>query len=331
MGHRRYSAPRRGSLAFRPLGRAKSPVARTRFWPKVDGPPRLLGFSAYKAGMTHAYLVETNEFSVLKGKEIFTPVTVLDAPPVLVLGVRAYGDGGNGLTCLGEAWTGSLPDEVKGRIKGAKAGDLEKLRKVAQGAAEVRAVVSTLPARSGNPRKKPEVFEIGIGGGTPKERLEYGIQILGKEIDASKVFKPGEYVDVFSVSKGKGYAGVIKRRGAKIRDRKSNKPRRGIATLGAWNPSAVTYTTPRGGQLGYWQRAERNKLIVAIGNDPSKVNAPGGFIRYGLVPGNYVLLKGSVPGPSKRLVKLRVSARKRVKEPVPPSVVEVALASPQGG
>lgn len=318
-------------MAFRPLGRAKSPIARTRFWPKVEGQPRLLGFCGYKAGMTHAYVLETNEFSVLKGREIFTPVTVLDTPPLHVLGIRAYGDNGYGLTCLGEAWAESLPEELRKRIRQTKGGSLEKLRSIAQEIVEVRAIVSTLPTRSGNARKQPEVFEIGIGGGNPLERLEYGIQILGKELDVSKVLRPGEFVDVFSISKGKGYAGVIKRRGAKIRDRKSNKPRRSIATLGAWNPSAVTYTIPRGGQLGFWQRTDRNKLIIAIGNDPSKVNVAGGFIRYGLVPGNYVLLKGSVPGPAKRLIKLRISARRQVKEPIAPNVSEIALTSPQGG
>ncbi|MGQ9514102.1 MAG: 50S ribosomal protein L3 [Thermoproteota archaeon] len=331
MGHRRYSAPRRGSLAFKPLGRASSPIARIRFWPSVEGQPRLLGFSAYKAGMTHAYVVDTNEYSILKGKEIFTPVTVLDAPPLLVLGVRAYGHNGYGLACLGEIWNGSITEELRRRVKPIKTGDPEKLRSLAGKVVEVRAIVSTMPTRSGNVRKKPEVLEIGIGGGSPSERLDYGIQILGKEIDASKVFRPGEFVDVFAISKGKGYAGVIKRHGAKIRDRKSNKPRRGIATLGAWNPSAVTYTIPRGGQLGYWQRIDRNKLVLAIGNDPSKVNVAGGFIGYGIVPGNYILLKGSVPGPAKRLVKLRLSARKRVKEPEEPKINEIALTSLQGG
>ena len=36
MGHRRHSAPRRGSLAYLPRGRAKSFEARIRAWPKVN-------------------------------------------------------------------------------------------------------------------------------------------------------------------------------------------------------------------------------------------------------------------------------------------------------
>lgn len=330
MGRRRKRAPRRGSLAFRPKGRSRSPTARIRFWPKVDGPPRLLGFSGYKAGMTHAYVIETNEHSVLRGKEIFTPVTVLDTPPLFVLGARAYRYNGYGLSCITQTWTDKIPEEIRRRIRPIKPAGQKKLRDASEEIVEVRAMISTLPARSGGPRKKPEIFEVGLGGGTPQERLEHAIELLGKEVNVTSVFRPGEFVDVFSISKGKGFAGVIKRHGVKIRDRKSNKPRRGVASLGAWNPSAVMYTVPRAGQLGFWQRTERNKLVVDVGNDPEKVNARGGFIRYGLVEGSYVLLKGSVPGPAKRLVKLRISARKDVKEPKAPSVVEVAIVSPQG-
>jgi large subunit ribosomal protein L3 len=302
-----------------------------RYWPEVGGPPRLLGFPGYKAGMTHAYVVDANEHSVLRGKEIFTPATVLDAPPLFVLGIRGYGMGGAGLKCLAEAWAADVPEEIGRRIGKVKARAPDRLKELAQGIVEVRAIISTLPGRSGSGKKKPEVFEIGIGGGKAQERVDYAIGLLGKEVDASQVLKPGEFVDVFSISKGKGFAGVIKRFGVKIRDRKSNKPRRNVATLGAWNPSAVMSTVPRAGQLGFSQRTERNKYVLAVGNEPAKVNVNGGFIGYGLVPGTHVLLKGSVAGPARRLIKMRVSARRAVQQPTAPTITEIALASPQGG
>jgi len=332
LGHRRYSAPRRGSLSFRPLARSKTMTARIRYWPKIGGPPRLLGFPGYKAGMTHAYVVDTNEHSILRGKEIFTPVTVLDTPPLLILGIRGYGDDGSGLTCLAEAWAGNVPEYIEKRTRTIKPMPPDKLKELAQRMVEVRAIVSTLPTRSGSGKKQPDIFEIGLGGGTLQERIDYCIQLLGKEVDVSQALKPGELVDVFSISKGKGVAGVIKRHGVKIRDRKSNKPRRNVATLGAWNPSGVMSTVPRQGQLGFWQRTEgnRNKRVLAVGADPVSVNVKGGFLRYGLVAGAHVLIKGSVPGPPKRLVKLRISVRKTVQQPIAPSITEIALASPQG-
>ena len=51
MGHRRHSAPRRGSLAYLPRGRAKSMEARIRAWPKVNSDePKLLAHAGFKAG-----------------------------------------------------------------------------------------------------------------------------------------------------------------------------------------------------------------------------------------------------------------------------------------
>ena len=330
MGHRRHSAPRRGSLAFRPRARSKTMTARIRYWPKAEGPPRLLGFPGYKAGMTHAYVLDTNEHSVLRGKEIFTPVTVLDTPPLVVLGIRGYGDNGSGLACIAETWAGNVPEEIGKRIHAIKPTSPDKMKERSQMIVDMRVIVSTLPTRSGCGKKQPEIFEIALGGGTPQERVEYGIQLLGKEVDVSQALKSGEFVDVFSISKGKGLAGVIKRHGVKIRDRKSNKPRRNVATLGAWNPSGVMSTVPRQGQLGFWQRTERNKLVLTVGSDPANVNVKGGFLRYGHVPGAHVLLKGSVPGPPKRLIKLRISSRIRVQQPTAPSITGVALSSPQG-
>jgi large subunit ribosomal protein L3 len=49
MGHRKYSAPRRGSLAFYPRVRAKSEEARVRNWPELNDNTSLLGFAGFKA------------------------------------------------------------------------------------------------------------------------------------------------------------------------------------------------------------------------------------------------------------------------------------------
>jgi large subunit ribosomal protein L3 len=61
--------------------------------------------------------------------------------------------------------------------------------------------------------------------------------------------------------------------------------------------------------MGFHNRVEHNKRILLMGSDPERVNPQGGFKRYGEVKGDYVLLKGSVMGPSKRLIKLRKAAR----------------------
>ncbi|HID29469.1 MAG TPA: 50S ribosomal protein L3, partial [Desulfobacterales bacterium] len=84
--------------------------------------------------------------------------------------------------------------------------------------------------------------------------------------------------------------------------RKSRKHRRAVAALGPWKPPRMLYTVPRAGQMGYHQRTEYNKRILKIGEDGKEVTPRGGFIRYGLVRGPYILVNGSVPGPAKRLI-----------------------------
>ncbi len=106
MGHRKHSAPRHGSLGVRPRKRASKIVPRVRSWPEIVlDKPKLLGFAAYKAGMTHILVIDDRPNRDTTGKEIFVPVTILDAPPMLVLGIRAYKRFPmSGLLSIGEVW-----------------------------------------------------------------------------------------------------------------------------------------------------------------------------------------------------------------------------------
>jgi large subunit ribosomal protein L3 len=61
--------------------------------------------------------------------------------------------------------------------------------------------------------------------------------------------------------------------------------------------------------MGFHNRTEYNKRIMLMGNDNERINPAGGFKNYGFVNGEYILLKGSVAGSAKRLIKLRKSVR----------------------
>jgi large subunit ribosomal protein L3 len=63
------------------------------------------------------------------------------------------------------------------------------------------------------------------------------------------------------------------------------------------------------GQLGCFQRTEYHKRILKMSEDGEQINPKGGFIRYGLVKNDYVVLLGSVNGPKKRLIRLRETVR----------------------
>ncbi len=106
MGARKKSAPRHGSLGVRPRKRASRILPRVRSWPEIESEnPLLLGYIAYKAGMTHAVIVDDNPHSYTSGKEIAVPVTILESPPLLVLGVRGYVYSiHTGFRAVGEVW-----------------------------------------------------------------------------------------------------------------------------------------------------------------------------------------------------------------------------------
>jgi large subunit ribosomal protein L3 len=336
MGHRKKHAPKRGSLAYSPRKRSKSILARARYWPKIEAEtPRLLGFVGYKAGMTYAMVVEDRKRSPNFGKEVIRPVTVLETPPLLVCGIRVYTKTPNGLRTLTEAWMEDPPDELERVFTLPEKFDTEEnLKKIAENLekiSKIRVIAITQPKQTSVPKKKPEVAEIEIGGGAVQQQFEYAKSLLGKTINPTEVFKEGQHVDVIAVSTGKGFQGPVKRWGVKILQHKGRKTKRGVATLGPWNPHHVLYTVPRAGQMGFHQRTEYNKRILKIGTDGKEITPKGGFIRYGPVRGPYMLLEGSIPGPEKRPIKLRYPTRPPKGAPEePPQITYISLESPQG-
>jgi len=335
MGHRKKHAPKRGSLAYLPRGRAARPTGRIRYWPEVEQGPVLLGFAGYKAGMTYVLVVEQKSRSPNYGKEVVYPATVMDVPPMIICAIKAYSGDGNGLKTLTEAWADSLPedlDRIKGLPKEPKpSGNFDKMQESLAEVVEFRVLAATQPRLTSVPKKKPDIMEIKIGGGTTEEQFDYAQKLLGKTVAVEEVFKEGQFVDAVSVTKGKGWQGPVKRWGIRILQHKSNKTKRGVGALGPWKPPRIRYTVPRAGQMGYHQRTEFNKRILKISENGEEVTPKGGFLRYGVVRSKYVLLRGSIPGPTKRLIRLRYPARPpgEVAER-PPQITHISLESPQG-
>jgi len=336
MGHRKTHAPKHGSLAYLPRKRAKRPVARIRYWPKVSvDVPRLLGFAGYKAGMTFVFTIEDRKRSPSFGKEVMRAATVIETPPMLICGIRTYTKTPYGLRNLTEAWMKDPPAELDRALVLPENFDTEQmLQKLEQNlpkTAVVRVIAATQPKEASLSKKKPEIIEIEIGGGTIPKQLEYAKSLLGKTVTAEEVFKDGQYIDVVAVTTGKGFQGPVKRWGVTILQHKGRKTKRGIATLGPWNPHHIMYSIPRAGQMGYHQRTEYNKRVLKIGKDGKEVTVKGGYIRYGVLKGPYILNEGSISGPEKRLIRLRLSARTPKEEPeTGPQNTYISLDSPQG-
>ncbi len=336
MGHRKKSAPRHGSLAYLPRHRAKKPVARIRYWPKiVADAPRLLGFIGYKAGMTYVFAIEDRKRSPNFGKEVMRAVTVVETPPILICGLRTYKKSLYGLEPLTEAWMKDPPAELERSLVLPDSFDTEQmLGKIADhldNTTVIRVIAATQPKLASIAKKKPEIAEIQIGGGAIPNQLEYAKQLLGKTITPEEIFKDGQYVDIAAVTTGKGFQGPVKRWRVSILSHKGRKTKRGIATLGPWNPHNVMYSVPRAGQMGYHQRIEYNKRILKIGKDGKEVTVKGGYTRYGAVKNSYILIEGSIPGTEKRTIRLRYPARPpREALDGPPQITYTSLDSPQG-
>jgi large subunit ribosomal protein L3 len=188
------------------------------------------------------------------------------------------------------------------------------------------AIGAVIPRDAGLSQKKPFVFEIGVGGGGIKAQFDYLKDLLGKEVKFKDLFQVGSYVDVSAITKGKGIEGPITRWGVKKKQHKSRKSVRALGTLGPISPATIMYTVPRAGQRGLHQRLEYNKRILIVGNTVEKEQElihTGGFGHFGVVKGDYVVIKGSVPGAVKRLIKIRYPIRSKASKVLEPKIVEV--------
>lgn len=308
----KHHRPRRGSMAFSPRKRSESPIPHFSSWPDVDGGVRLQGFAGYKAGMTHATVVDYRPTSTTSGQEVQVPVTVVEVPPMRVAAVRLYRLTPEGLKTFAEIWATRLDKELSRVFPTPKEYNADEAwAKVdPAGVDEVRLVTFTQPALvTGVPKKKPDLMENRVGGGTVGDRLAYARDRLGKEIAVSEFCKDGMMVDVAAITKGKGWVGHHTRFNTRLLSHKNSKHRRNVGTLGNFQPGIVRPTVPQAGQMGYHQRTEYNKRILKVGDKGDEITPNGGFLHYGPVRTSYVLLHGSIPGPTKRLIRFRDAAR----------------------
>jgi len=308
-------------MQFWPRCRARRAYARIKAWPKI-AEVKLLGFAGYKAGMTHVMLEDNDPVSLTKGEIISSPVTILECPPLKPFSIRFYQKTNNGSKVVSEIFAKNVDKHLKRKVKVSK-----KENKAPEAFDDLRLVVHTQPHLIGL-KKTPEVFELGIGGKDSKERLAYAQGLLTKDIKLSDVFKEGQFIDTHSITKAKGFQGTVKRFGVRIRQHKAEKTKRGIGTLGAWTPKKTDWRVAQAGKMGYHQRTEYNKLSLKISNDPKEVNPKGGFLNYGIIKEDYIILKGSVAGTRKRLITLTEPSRAQRKAP-PYVISSISTSSKQ--
>jgi large subunit ribosomal protein L3 len=311
--------PRHGSLQYWPRKRAKRVFARIRTWPKTSE-ARLLGFAGYKVGMTHLIINDNRKSSTTKGMDIFCPATIIECPPLKTFSIKFYKNATDGLKLVSEILAENFDKNLN------RAVILPKKKKASEKTFPsdfdfVRLSVHTLPNLTGIGKKKPEVFEMGIGG-SKDEQLNYAKSKLGKEIAIAEVFKEGQQLNIHAVSKGKGVQGPVKRFGVSLRHHKSEKGVRRVGSLGGWRAQGhIMWRQAKAGKMGYHVRIEHNKLLLKIGN-ANEINKKGGFENYGVVKNTYILVKGSIIGTKKRLIRMDNSPRPNKNVPTTPPTIQ---------
>ncbi|KAG5468330.1 hypothetical protein LSCM1_02334 [Leishmania martiniquensis] len=346
MSHCKFEHPRHGHLGFLPRKRSRQIRGRARAFPKDDATqkPHLTSFMVFKAGMTHIVRDVDRPGSKVNKKEVVEPVTILEAPPMVIVGIVGYRQTPVGLKTIGTVWAHHTSVEFRRRYyknwkqsaqlaftrqkqfantKEGKVAEARTLNAFAKKASVIRVIAHTQLRKLRNHRvcvKKAHVQEIQINGGNIAAKIALAKSLLEKEVRVDSVFQQSEACDVCSVTKGHGTEGVVKRWGVACLPRKTHRGLRKVACIGAWHPARVMYTVARAGQHGYHHRTQLNKKIYQIGRtvavEPNQatttydltaktITPMGGFVGYGTVRNDYVMLKGSVSGPRRRVMTLR--------------------------
>lgn len=321
---------RHGSMGYYPRKRARSIIPHIRSWPVINDGPKLQGFVGFKAGMTHAIFVDYRKSSTTAGSEVASSVTIIEVPPLKIAGIRFYDRDVYGEHTIGEIYDTNSLDDLRKVVPVSK--EYKPKEPEGDDISEVNVLALIQNSRvKAISKKVPDITEIRVGGGSIKDRIEYAKSILGKEVTFDSFSKSGKFVDVIAITKGKGFQGHVKRWGVKLLSRKNRKHRRMIGTLGPWHPDWVRNTVPQAGQMGYHQRTEFNKRVLFYGNPEEKgVTPKGGFVNYGEVVNNYIVVHGTVPGSPKRIVKLRDPARQVVPDVEKLGLTYISLESKQG-
>jgi large subunit ribosomal protein L3 len=296
---------RSGSLQFWPRCRAKKIIPSVNWKDISKKETGFLGFIGYKAGMVSVWAKDDTPDSMTKGKRIAIPTTVLECPTMRIYSVRFYKNGK-----VSKDVVVANDKILKKRVKVSKdvkvLGDEKDFE-------DVRAILYSNVKDAAISKKVPDMLEVGVSG-SKEDKLKFIRDKVGKDISVTEVFGKG-LVDVRAVTRGFGTQGPVDRMGISLKNHKSEKGVRRPGSLAPWHPARVSFRTPMMGQTGYQTRVSYNSMILEVGKTSQKdVTPSGGFNHYGIVKNDYVLIKGSIPGPKKRGIVITQAMRPTKKQ-----------------
>lgn len=297
-------SPRKGSLQYWPRKRASKFLPRVN-WNVINSKRPIKGFIGYKAGMMTAIAKENTPNSMTKGREIAIPVTILECPKIKIFSVRFYKNN----IVAGEVLAQDLDNELKKKVKLPKKIG-KKLEDIKLENYEDISIIVYSNVKKTNVKKTPDLLEIGLSGEIG-DKMKFVREKIGKELSIYDFFEKNQLVDLRGLTKGKGLQGPVKRFGITLKSHKSEKGRRRPGSLGPWHPARVTYRVALAGQIGLFTRVVYNNKIIDLGKSDGKFK---GIKNYGDIKTDYLVVRGSVPGPAKRQLIISESLRPTKKQ-----------------
>lgn len=215
-------------------------------------------------------------------REVVEAVSIVEVPPMIVVGVVGYVETPRGMRTLTTVWASHLSDEVKRRFyknwyrskkkaftryakKHAEDGgksiarEIERIRKYCT---VVRVLAHTQIRKTGLSQKKAHLMEIQVNGGSIADKVEFAQGLFEKPVEVGTIFEQDENVDIIAVTKGHGFEGVTARWGTKKLPRKTHKGLRKVACIGAWHPSKVMFSVARAGQSVYFPNFPPSSQLI---------------------------------------------------------------------
>lgn len=205
-------------------------------------------------------------FKKVKMSQVFNqegflvPITILKAPENSISQIKTSENDGY--------WALQLTSGEKKRVNKPQAGHLKK------------AGLKISPARFAELKLKGEAKDVS----------------LGQKVKVEEVFSPGELVLATGISKGRGFAGVVKRWGFKTQPKTHGQSDRERApgSIGAQTPGRVFKGKKMPGHFGAKQITTKNLLVVKV------------------IPETQELwVKGAVPGHNNSWLKIRKTGKKK--------------------
>merc|ERR1712141_828705 len=234
-------------------------------------------------------------------KEVVEAVTIIETPPVVVVGVVGYIETPRGLRTFKTVWAEHLSEECRRRFyknwyrskkkaftraskkwqeDGAKEieKDFAKMKKYCK---VIRVIVHTQMKLLKKRQKKAHVMEVQINGGTIAQKVDWARERLEKQVNVGQVFAEDESIDVIGVTKGKGY-----NHRTEI-NKKIYRMGKGVHQDGG--------------------KVVKNNASTDYDLTEKTITPMGGFPHYGELNNDFVMLLGATPGPKKRVITLRKS------------------------